>query len=463
MFCPECGKPNPEENSICQECGALLIDNSANQVQQPPTQTVPAQNQTYDQQAKPDVIVNIPKVDPKKVKSFVSKKKAILIPVFAVAVVLIAFFAIGSSIASPEKVVDEYFTALTENDYDDMYNQLALPESEFLTKENFTKLMESYWDEEGNPYSGITSFMIDEVRNDGYDNYYDYYGEGSPEPSQSESPIKNYMVTVVNKSSGETRNFNVTLIEQDTKKLLFFKNYKVSSAEYISENISIGLDSENMNVSVDGIALTASDTSDYGQTIYSLPVIFRGTHNISISSDLYETFETEFNCYSNDDYVEFYTSDMRIKEEILTSLESSAFETLKTLYSHAMGKKSFPADAIKTTDEYTELSDIYKTLVDRVAIKEDGTGLNEITFNSASISKDYDDETVYSIGTDDEGRTYISFNLEVSYTYKYTSDFGWFTSKIEQREDSDIDYVSYQYTNENGSWVLSYLDDCYIY
>jgi NMD protein affecting ribosome stability and mRNA decay len=46
MFCPECGKPNPEENQVCQFCNAMLIDNSTPAAPETSGQQTPATKMT---------------------------------------------------------------------------------------------------------------------------------------------------------------------------------------------------------------------------------------------------------------------------------------------------------------------------------------------------------------------------------------------------------------------------------
>ena len=458
MFCPECGKPNPDENRFCQYCSALLVDNSAEQFQQPVAQPV----SDNGQQAKPDVVVSIPKVDTAKVKGFIQKQKKLLVPIVAVVIALIVFVAIGSSLSSPEKVVESYFTALTENDYEAMYKQLALPESDLLTKEAFTNYMTQNFGEGENPYYGVKKFDVKEIDERDYYGYGYDYNENRDNKKKDENPVKNYQIIMVDKTTGESSTYFVTLIEQDTKTLLFFKNYKVSSASFVAQNVKLYVDGEAA-VTFDDIALTSPETDEYGTKSYSLPAVFKGEHKVTLTSDLYEPFETDFYIYENYDSQTVRTSYMKFKEDILTSLETKALDTIKTMYANALANKPFSIDMMKTTPEYIDLSNIYTNLVDNIAMQEDGTGLNEITFTSGAIRTNYLNEKQYSVHTDDAGRTTVSFTLNLTYDFKYTRNVGWYEPQLEVREGSNNDSVSFQYTYVDGEWNLSSMGNCVVY
>ena len=258
MFCPECGKFNPDENQVCQYCNSLLIDNSA------PVSTEQSAEAPAPQTAgegSNDVVLNIPKLDLAKAKSFFMKNKFIIIPILAVVIAFIIFVSVGSSMSSPEKVVRNYYNALVNGEYEDMYDYIALPEGDFTTKENFVKHMKAI-NKDDNSLPKQTDFRVEEIRDN--INNFENGMSASTEKEKNDSPLKKYTVTFYDKSTGATDSYTVTLIEQDTKKLLFFKDYKVSSAGLIVKNVQFEI-AGDAQIKIDGKTLKNPKKNEDGK------------------------------------------------------------------------------------------------------------------------------------------------------------------------------------------------------
>ena len=458
MFCPECGKFNPDENQVCQYCNSLLIDNSA------PVSTEQSAEAPAPQTAgegSNDVVLNIPKLDLAKAKSFFMKNKFIIIPILAVVIAFIIFVSVGSSMSSPEKVVRNYYNALVNGEYEDMYDYIALPEGDFTTKENFVKHMKAI-NKDDNSLPKQTDFRVEEIRDN--INNFENGMSASTEKEKNDSPLKKYTVTFYDKSTGATDSYTVTLIEQDTKKLLFFKDYKVSSAGLIVKNVQFEI-AGDAQIKIDGKTLKNPKKNEDGNKVYKIDTIFAGNHDMTLTSELYETYKSEFNVNSDNYHQKIYVADaMKVKEKIVTSLEKTALSDFKTIYENAMAQKSFPKSIKLSEDEDKLVTERYNELLEDLAPNEDGTGLNSITFKSGKIrTSRYSDDLQYSVGQDDSGNTYISFTLDIEYEYKATVDTGWFTSNIQTREDTRTDDISFKYVYIDGKWALSYISTCSLY
>lgn len=93
-FCPECGSNNPEGLTNCSCCGALLEDNQ-------PTR----KNWS-------DYLSSLKNFIKEKALPFIKRRKKLIIPVVGLAVLAIVFLKIGSSVSSPDRIVDRYVKSL---------------------------------------------------------------------------------------------------------------------------------------------------------------------------------------------------------------------------------------------------------------------------------------------------------------------------------------------------------------
>ena len=198
MYCPECGKSNPEGAKNCQYCNAELIETTGS------SSKLPGNIEKYAQKAKDIDISNI-KSTVKDVGARAKKKLKIIIPVSILAVVLVAAIAIIGYISSPKRVVNSYVKNLIAGDFDSLYNDIALPESDFITKEQFKKVME----ERGSYIGGLSvasNFTVEEVDSTG---------------TQADKYFKNYNVAFLSNLTGTVINsFEVTAAKQDKNFLL---------------------------------------------------------------------------------------------------------------------------------------------------------------------------------------------------------------------------------------------------
>lgn len=76
-----------------------------------------------------------------------------------------------------------------------------------------------------------------------------------------------------------------------------------------------------------------------------IPSSFDGKHTLSVESDIYEPYETEFTVsatnYDKEDAVYVYDSDLKLSSATEESLASAAKETATGFYSCALEQKAF--------------------------------------------------------------------------------------------------------------------------
>lgn len=466
MICPNCGTTNADGSRFCEECGTSLAasnpvtsvttDSTQNSVQQP------AQNNNQGA-AKSEMVLTIPKIDVAKGKDFIKKKLFIIIPVAVVLVALLTFIGIGSSISSPEKVVEKYVEALAVNDFDTMYECMALPEGKFINKETYESYMLNYFGESGNRFEGISQFRIEEIRSNAdypedFDDYLEY--KENSEEYDEKSPVRNFSVSAVDPVSGYSDLGVFSLVEQEKKTMLFFRQYKISAGECLVQNLKLYTDSF-AEAYIDDVLLEEKSTDEEGRTYYEVDVIFKGLHNLTITSDLFETYETKIDCYDSDDSVSIYLADeANVNQKVVADLEATAFETVKNMYASAAGKKTAESLGIKVAPYYTEFAEEYADVTETMTLSEQGTGLKEIAFTAGAI-EDADYTNCYTT-TDDQGNLVAYFDLEVSYNYT-TLSRGFFSTEIKENKDSYTDEIRFRYAYIDGDWYLAGLNDICVY
>lgn len=487
MFCPECGKPNPDENMFCQFCSAMLVDNTVPQSEDifgsgasedfsayQPTQyeqPAPYDNsmgyrtpapQNYQPQKpvagydyepernpadNPDIIVSVPKIDTGKVSDLIKKYKNILVPVVAAIVVLIGFFAIGNSLTAPERVAKKYFEALTENDFKGMYSYVSAPSGDFVSKDAYIAYMENIVKE--NPYYNIKSFNIEESNSDRYD--FDFLEGNKSSPS---SFTKKYRIEYIDDVTGYSGTYSIELVKQSKKTFLFFDNYKVGLGDMVCLNTSLTVPSGFNKVTIDDIKLSKGTTDESGNTVYPIEAIFVGKHTVKLESEITEPFEQEIYFGSGDSSkaIENYSSFV-LKEDVLKNIENKAMIDFDKIYKSAIAGTQLSAAEIKTTKTYEKFPEHYSRIMNHIRREYDGQilGLKNISFTGFAMESDYSGAKSYSV-SNNNGLT-VSFNLKINYNCTVTEN-RYFDGIVTENRSKD-GYVNFSYTLVDGEWVLN--------
>ena len=432
MYCPECGKSNPEGAKNCQYCNAELIETTGG------SSKLPSNIEKYAQKAKDIDISNI-KSTVKDVGARAKKKRKIIIPVSILAVVLVAAIAIIGYISSPKRVVNSYVKNLIAGDFDSLYNDIALPESDFITKEQFKKAME----ERGSYIGGLSvasNFTVEEV---------DFTG------TQTDKYFKNYNVAFLSNVTGTVINsFEVTAAKQDKNFLLIFPRYKVALDGLVCSNITVQLDAPSgCSVEIDGIALkdpTIQDPEDK-VAIYTVDAIFSGKHTITVTGDLINAFEKEVNISRSDDTINIGEYDsFYLRNTAANNIIDIAAGDLQSMYNAAIAGKSFNDSGVSLASDNRNISEKYNNLAS-YAKKDNGEGLKSITFSN------FRDKT---LANTPEIEMYSNDICRVRLVYDYSyvkieDKYDGLTEISSQNHSSDT-FMEYAY--ENGSWKLRDMD-----
>ena len=457
MFCPNCGKANLDDSNFCEDCGTLLVDNTVAFDQSGAPAYPEATDETPAAPAAPPF--TMPEID---IKKFFNEKKTIIIPVLAAIVAVVAFMIVGSSLSSPDRVAKKYFKAVTTNDYEAIYESLAVPDNEIINKDSFVKYMEADYEANGNSFEGVTNYKVEQLRtqqsNMSAGGGFNLFGDKNQMTSQQsdEKPddrTLEYEVSIVDRMTGNESTHQLILVKQEKKVLFFFDTYKVSSKDYIVTNVVIRTDKKG-TMKIDGAATKVKPRKIDNYYTYTFSAFYKGEHKLEFVTDLFDTYKTSFSTYNSNEELNF-DPDLILKESIQTQLKDKANEDYVAFYTTALNQKNFSSLNIACTDDFKDnLKDRYNSVKESLVRNEvDGTGINTLTFTDYEFSSSYSYPVTYEYNSDK--LLVASLSLTISYDYNATEDQGWFETEIVTFDESGDVSPSFSYTYDDGQWKMS--------
>lgn len=422
MFCPECGKSNPDGLKNCQYCNAELIDNS------PPS--IPGV----------DVTKYVGKIKSVNYRSFfqsLNKKKKIIIPIGIILILIIVFFVVASTLSSPERLVKSYFECYIDQDYQKMYSYLSVSENDFINQETFEKYMS---ENSGLDASEITDYDVSSLDLGIYGN------------------DRLYEVSYVIDGSNYEESFIVNLVKQSGKQWLFFDKYKVDFQDAMHKDYTIYAPS-NLTVEVDGIAVKGTPVQDSpNESYYTIDSIFGGNHIIKISGAMINEINDEVYIASDNsdssynDYSDYYGSNsydveyfnFEINDTEYQNLIKSAQTLPNTIYGGAISGKTADQLGIAISATNDSFTNLYKNISNNV--KNPSYGIKSISFSN--FRSDFDNSLQFT----SDGFQY-SFRLVFDSDYVQNDSF---TNQPVNRKATNC-RANFTYAYEDGEWKLASL------
>lgn len=378
---------------------------------------------------------------------FVMKWKIPLIAGAAVLVLVVGFLGIGAVQSNPKNIVENYFEGLIDGDYGQVYDTLAVTESDFVNKEKFIAFQEQNADK----YSDITKYEIKSYKEklkEEYEKYAEIYGdeyedrfEAAMEELENQM-VETYVITYVTNTSSSEKTMTVTLAEQSEKSWLFFTKYRVSTEGLIgSHTIKTHKDAV---VTVDGSAVTTVSEYDGDIAEFKIDAIFEGEHELKITHPACDDYSDTISVGSGSTT---YATSLKISKATKDAIFKTSQENVKKLANGAKDGKSFESLGITCTKDEEQLDDLkddYSDLTESFR-KSDGTGLKSITYTSFK-------DTSYQ----DNLGTGSSYSCYVSTEYNYTATRkSYFDDSITQSNSSYSGRFTLKYDYVDGDWVLT--------
>lgn len=423
MFCPECGKSNPEGLQHCQYCNAELIDNS-------PRNTA---SQLIDQSA---MLVGNLKA---KTKKMGKTPKIICACVICIVVVVSVLLGVGSTLASPERVAKQYFEAYAAQDWESVYDYLIADEKDpFLNKAMFVYSMKN----RDMDQMKITNYEITELSANQKDSsllsisplsigyggsnslYNDSYEDDIDSDSSDSKLVKKYLVTFLSDDGTGKHTMPITLYMQEERSFLFFKKYKVSAEPYIGScTIKVPKGTKAALNFVD-LSPYAETDEDSQYTTINIRRIFQNNYSLSVTSPIIEDYDRNISVYDGSS-ISVSVSDLSVNESLLDSMKKTANSLTSALYTNAAsGKKMDSFTSLGFTD-----TEVCKAIMDKI-YNEDGYGEKNVKIASF-------DSNNYSLDLTEYGMV-----CTVEYRYKYTGTRTYENWLTEGTEEDSIDDAS---------------------
>ena len=438
MYCPNCGKLNPQEDKFCMYCGAQLIDNQ-NTPAQPVTRAVSLgevrQNLTGGVQG---------------VVGLARRYLAVTIAVLLVVLVLVVYVLLNGLVFSPKATVERYFDAMRSGDTQALYDCMDLPESDFTTYEAFCTM----WENTDKPsLQNMTSYEITEARSgrassgsvdplalliSGAD--LDSYADGTEDDAGS-SLVKNYQVSCHISGSDEIETIPVQLIGQPVMGGLF-QEYKVLS-DYTALNYSVIVPA-GAAVTVDSIPLTGATTSEEGD-VYLIPAIFRGDHTIAVESPLGGlTEDVIVEGYDGDAYT---CSRIPYSDATRTALFEQGKTQLNSIMAAALSRQGWPADVTVTSDPDAaeDVANTFQRLQENLYDTDRGSGYTSFQFteitDESGQNQDFSSADAY-------------YSCAMEFQYNYTRRYVNWRDEVEMNNGSSYGSACLDYVYQDGAWQL---------
>ncbi len=425
MFCPECGKSNPEGLKNCLYCNAELVETVGGSSSR-------ATNTSGYEQTTQSFDFSETKASATAFLEKIKAKKKIVIPALIIAVVFVVGFSVVSYITSPKRVVESYLDNMINGNFDDIYDELLLPEGSFMTKEQFTQMMQEDYQ---------------------YTAFSDAYGYSIEKNASDTSFGKTYTFYLKRSGTSAENLQQVVLEKQDNAFLFLFSNYKVVLDDIVCSDLEISLRApQGCTLEIDGIELESSyDSYSYGYTTYEIDNIFTGKHNVRITGDMIENFEDEIYIYQSSNSITIdETLYLNSSEE--DSLISTIAQDLQMIYDSAIvDKDSNEIDINLARDN--QLYSVYGN----ISFSVNKSYWDNYSVQSIALSNFAKEQGRFSdskVSIDKNGTCSISLTYDYSYS-KYYSDTGETSSSFGQCASTEFVYVY-----SDGQW---YFKDMYYY
>lgn len=442
MYCPNCGKLNPQEDKFCMYCGAELIDNQ--------NFPEPAPGPGPNAQA---VWTGV-RGGCGKGWAWLKGHPLVVLPVLFVILIILAVNLVGALLFSPKAVAKKYFLAVTQGDTDGIYSCLDLPESDFISREAF----QTCYEQVGAPAVEVSNYEVEESRTASRSSY----GTDNPllllfapdmsgvsyddqEESEDGSLVKNYTVTYHVKGDSTTQTMQVQLISDPVLGGLF-QSYKVLS-DYMELNYTVTVP-QGATVTVDDIPLAEGYASTSEGDVYTIPAIFVGSHPIAVSTSLGSL--TDQIQPGLDGYSGYTCYNIPYSDTTTAALFEQAKTQLSEIITAALSQQPLPSDIALTTDSYDleDLTDTYLRLQDNLYDTDRGTGYTAFQITSVS-----DDSELGQTFSSEE----IRYTCALDYDYNYTRRNVTWDDEVEMRNGSSYGSAYLGYVYSNGTWQLSSL------
>ena len=426
MYCTACGAKNDDDMKFCVNCGKELNADSTDLFD------APTSTKAQSEAAAPP---------PKKLSK---KAKVAMIVIAAVLVLGFSAYKTVSWFMSPEYAVSQYVKAQSEGNYSALYDMLDMPDGEFTKKEQFVEIHEksSSKDKKGT----ISNITITEADSEDYSVFARCY-------SDVDFNIA-YRVDYI-AQKGEKEHTTVLLTSEDW---LFFKNYKVAPAEYVTRKYEVCVPSY-AKATFDGVELgdkyIDAEASNNGNQ-YSLENVLLGEHTVTVTGPLIDTAEIKLNITGSDSFD--CSGKLKIKQSIKDEMQKTAEDSVKVIIEGIDKKKEFSEIESQLKIASGQSNQVKKWYDDFSETDWSNYWSQNVKYDKIELSNtEPASENAFKISESSKSQlTYgITFDVACDYTYVFFGD-------LENKSHNDSTYtVGVEYVYENDEIKIYNINNNY--
>ncbi len=278
---------------------------------------------------------------------------------FAIAGGIGILIALGKNAGSPEKYAEEYFSFYANQNWQSMYECFEIRESEHVDYDTFVRQMDA-----------------DPI----------YVKESSVKLKKKTKGRAYIEVSYIN-GDDEEKVLEVVLIKQREKKYKFFSTWKVDPSGFIAENYQIKVP-QGTEVTFDGMsAETLPKSTADGYVTYTIRRLFRGEHEIGISTMYIDPYSQSVYVEGNDGQFNLDIKDFAMKSDDIEYVRKTAGDVTFGMYANALAKSGvddLKGYFVQSESVQTALQECYDALLGEV-YKSNGAVLKSINVNERQI------------------------------------------------------------------------------
>lgn len=398
MYCQECGAQNDNGAKFCEECGALLEQQTDQQTDQ--QHRIPAASQ----------------------KKEVKRKKNPVMVIEAVALIVLSLLCCYQvkRINNPENLVKRYMDAVFEQDWEEAYSYLDLPEedTEYLSASSYavSRLSKEFAD--------VTNYAIETDK---------YRKENS-------DIVRSYIVNYRKRGNASELSMYVPVTKGRNRRFLVLDDWKISADGDLILDTTINLP-PYATVSLDGHVLDSPEED--GKV--TIPYLFKGDHVVEVTMEGTEPYSQVVTLNNSGSNLKLKPPYLR--EETVRGIAGKSIQYWEQLLDYIVNP---------TSEQPEFLSDAADMQREKARYEIGG-------YDSYFTSMDLRDITaeVISYGHNPEGEG-LKLVIDLKGTLNRKTQYGkqnWFSNQItyEPRESDKTARLRLQYYFDGSEWNMKHL------
>lgn len=334
-----------------------------------------------------------------------------------------------SSNHNPDKFADKFVKNLTQNDWENIYDDSQFYNSPVITKEFFTKYCEQNKQVTVLNGANISDYIVEKDKEtDNCINYSIHYVTDTSEYGV-------YYLTL-NKVEDKFWKYDTYKAELEGDSVCSIKIYAPS-------NTQVSINSANLTNAKEITERSESGSSNVYLNEYDI-VLLDGTYNIEAQNENCNNYSqnAEINKDTDDYYIE-----MTLTENAYNSLCSKGAEIVKTMYTQACSG-SLTQQSIDVSESFSgdDFNEVINDIQNSVYASDGVIKITDFEITDTALKSSYSDNI--KIGYNSNGKTEIIFTFDYKYTISNTA-----AGTSEQREDQG--YANIEFIYQNSKWVIN--------